>query len=481
MNNAKYRLTRIIFFGLSISCIIIGQAPDTLWTRQYGTPENDCVYSIVSVLDSQFIMSGETRDTIAGKAWLIKIKSNGDTIWTRSYGQGNTNNSGREVRPLANGGYIIAGETCPFNTIDCDLLLIKTEDAGDTVWIRFFGGDSTDFGHSVDNAPDGGYIATGYTRSFGNGEEDLFLIKVDTLGNWQFAKTYGGSGMDVGNSVRTTVDLGFIICGLTRSFSISGIDGWLLKTDTLGDTLWTKTYNYGSADALHAVRPLTDGGYIMTGTTYNGSNYDLSLIRTDSLGNVLWSKFFDGGSDDMGYSVEPTLDGGFIIGGGRYATGSGGENYWILKTDSFGDTLWTKTLGGPFSEECRSVIPTLDNGYLAAGVKRQAGGNGNGWLVKLGWSGTVTDLGQTMFFGPCRVRINPVRGKPVFDVDLHESGEINLKIYDVEGRLVTTIYSGCMASGKHTLTGPGDLNAGIYFYQLGRSDGSSTGKFVLIR
>ena len=463
--------------------VLLSQAPDTLWTRQYGTAYDDYLLSIGPTPDSQFIMTGMKWTSTAYRAWLVKISPAGDTIWTKSYGLNNTFNIGYEVRTIPGGGYIIAGLTNPYNSNNCDLLMVKTDANGDTAWIRAFGGDSIDYGFSVDNTPDGGYIATGYTMSFGNGGYDLFLIKVDTLGNWQYAKTFGGSFDEVGYSVRATSDSGFIICGCNSSLSLTGMDGWLIKTDAQGDTIWTKTITHGFYDDLYAVRPLVDGGYILTGWALvtDTLNLDLSLTRTDSSGNVIWSKLYDGGSDDMGFSVEPTTDGGFIVGGATYSTGSGGENFWILKTDSLGDTIWTKKVGGWADEECHSVIPTADNGYLAAGITESGGIYFNGWLVKLGWPSCTAEMSRPFFSGSCRIRNNPVRLKPAFDLYLAEATAVSLKIYDAAGRLAAIPYSGRMTTGRHAVMGPDDLSAGVYFYCLETSTGKLTGKFVVTK
>ncbi len=463
---------------------LFSQTPDTLWTRVYGSNDSDYLRSVAGTTDSCYVTTGVRWSGAGYKAWLLKFDRSGDTLWTGNYGLNNTINYGFEVRPSTDSGFVITGYTSPYGTRNSDLLLIKTDAQGDTAWIRTFGGDTSDFGLSVDETPDHGFITTGYTESFGNGSSDLWLIKVDSLGDWQFLKTYGGSFDDMGNSVRATTDTGFIICGFNSSFSMTGMDGWLLKTDAYGDTIWTKSLTNGFYDNLFSVRQLTDGGYILTGWTLIADTLsaDLSLIRTDAEGNTIWSKMYGGDGDDIGYSAESTPDGGFIVCGFTYSFSSGGRDIWILKTDSLGDTLWTKSLGGLLDDEGLGVMPTADNGYVVTGFTFSFGaGYSDGWIIKLGYHGEIEDSNRPIFAGRIKVLGNPVRFKPAFDLYLSEATAVSLKIYDAAGRLAAIPYSGRMTTGEHQVMGPDDLSAGVYFYCLETSTGKLTGKFVVTR
>ncbi|NQT31163.1 MAG: Ig-like domain-containing protein, partial [Deltaproteobacteria bacterium] len=152
---------------------------------------------------------------------------------------------------------------------------------GGEQWNQTFGGLSDDYGRSVAQSSDGGYIIAGYTWSYGAGSEDVWLIKTDADGNKEWDKTFGGSSIDGSDSVAETSDGGYIIAGETLSYGSGDFDVWLVKTDTNGNKEWDKTFGGSVYERGYSVAQTSDGGYIITGRTwsYGAGGYDAWLIK----------------------------------------------------------------------------------------------------------------------------------------------------------------------------------------------------------
>ena len=311
-----------------------------------------------------------------------------ETLWTNTIG-GIYSDRGIYVRQTSDGGFIITGFTQSYGEGSHDVWLIKTDALGDPDWTRTFGGSGYDCGYAVQQTSDGGYIITGVTDYYGAGNSDVWLIKTDVLGDSIWTKTFGRSGSSSGSSVQQTSDGGYIITGSTYSYD-SWTDVWLIKTDTLGDTVWSNTFGGGRIDVGYSVRQTSDGGFIITGFTqsYGAGDTDVWLIKTNVSGDTVWTKTFGGSSGDEGKSVRQTSDGGYIITGYTYSYGAGDRDVWLIKTDASGDTVWTKIFGGSNDDRGFSIQQTSDGGYIITGWTQSYGaGSYDVWLIKTDASG----------------------------------------------------------------------------------------------
>lgn len=316
---------------------------DTLWTRTYGGNHDDRGYSVQQTLDSGHIIAGLTGSFGAGSCdvYLIKTNAQGDTLWTRTYGGANPDH-GSSVAQASDSGYIIAGGTGSFGAGSNDVYLIKSDAQGDTLWTRTYGGTDYDEGHSVQQLPDGGYVIAGWTNSLGEGTPEysnVYLIRTDAVGDTLWTRTYGGTDSDYGWSVRQTSDSGYIIAGQTMSFGAGDGDVYLIKTNAQGDALWAKTYGGANEDYGKSVLQVSDGGYAIVGQTWSfgAGDGDVYLVRTDAQGDTLWTRTCGGANEDCGNSVRQTSDGGYIVAGGTYSFGAGEGDVWLIKTDSNGN------------------------------------------------------------------------------------------------------------------------------------------------
>ncbi|MEE9162548.1 MAG: hypothetical protein V3U35_06205 [Candidatus Neomarinimicrobiota bacterium] len=260
-----------------------------LWTRTFGGSGWDWGRFVRQTADGGFILAGwtDSQGSGGGDLWLLKTDAQGTEEWSRTYG-GIENEQGNCVQPTADGGYIVTGATTSNSVGEDDLWLIKTDDRGVPQWMRTLGGVGNDEGHFVAVTSDQGYIVVGSTTSFGAGASDVWLIKVEQGGRMAWSRTFGGSQWDWGNTVYETADGGYIVAGTTLSFGAGESDVWLIKTDDQGEEMWSQTYGGNDLDFGLSVQPATDGGYIVAGRTYSygAGESDLWLIKTDGAGQA---------------------------------------------------------------------------------------------------------------------------------------------------------------------------------------------------
>jgi hypothetical protein len=335
---------------------------------------------------------------------LLVSLSHAQQCWTKTYG-GTNWDEGYSVQQTSDGGYIVSGYTRSFGAGSDDVWLIKTNASGDTLWTKTYGVAGEEEGNSVQQTSDMGYIVAGYTRSFGDTMQ-VYLIKTNASGDTLWTRTYGGANWDNGYSVRQTSDGGYIIVGYTTSFGGAGQSNvYLIKTNASGDTLWTRTYGGTNESYGSSVQQTSDGGYIITGQIFLGpKGYDAYLIKTNASGDTLWTRTYGGTSGDYGSFVQPTSDGGYIVAGYTASYGAGGPDVWLIKTNASGDTLWTRTYGGTGGDYCFSGQATSDTGYIVAGYTTSFGAGGfDVYLVKTNASGdtlwTRTYGGTSSDFG----------------------------------------------------------------------------------
>ena len=373
----------------------------------FGGSDSDYGRSVQQTADGGYIITGKARSFGNGlyDVILTKTDANGVEKWTRYLG-GTNDEFGASVQQTADGGYIIAGEKeGPQNpwgpAFGRNVLLIKTDTFGIQQWQKqySFADTTDDFGYSVQQTNDGGYIILGQTKDYVSWDEDIYLIKTDGNGDSLWTKTFEGVGWTCGYSVQQTTDGGFVITG--EYFS----DVCLIKTDGSGNEQWNKTFGGTGYDIGRSVQQTTDGGYIITGSTpgytSGGNGYaDVWLIKTDGNGDSLWTKTFGGLNQDFGYAVQQTNDGGYIITGWTASFGNGGNDggydVWLIKTDGSGIEQWSQTFGGTNDDMGYSVQQTTNGGYIIAGETRSLGNFGGSplgvdvYLIKTDGQGNIT-------------------------------------------------------------------------------------------
>jgi predicted secreted protein len=262
-----------------------------------------------------------------------------------------------------------------------------------SMWSRTYGGTGNDSGWGdLIQTSDGGYAISGDTYSFGAGGSDYWLIKTDAEGNMQWNKTYGGTSAEAESAMCQTIDGGYALAGYTSSFGAGGNDFWLVKTDGSGNMQWNKTYGGTDGDLAYSVVATSDGGYAIIGYTnsFGAGGQDAYLVKTNSSGDLQWNKTYGGTGGDVAYSVVATSDGGYAISGYTDSFGAGSNDFWLFKTDAAGNMQWNQTYGGTGGDTEMYLIQTVEGGYALAGYTSSFGAGGNDfWLVKTDASGNM--------------------------------------------------------------------------------------------
>jgi len=314
----------------------------------------------------------------AASLFLSPAKGAGpELLWQKTFG-GTQEDLGESLQEASDGGYIITGYTKSYGAGDKDVYLIKTDSHGNLQWQNTFGGPNADRGTSVRQTADSGYIVAGDTESIGAGDMDVYLIKTYIDGSMEWEKAVGRNLYDTSACMQVTKDGEYIIVGATRSIGAGHNDVYLINTDPDGNVHWERAYGGSAYDKGYSVQQTSDGGYIITGKTYSfGGSWQVYLIKTDSSGIEIWQKTFGGASWDQGYSVQQTTDGGYVIAGYTGSFGAGGLNVYLIKTDSVGNILWERAFGGENEDVGLSVRQTTDGGYIIAGYTHSFGAGGS--------------------------------------------------------------------------------------------------------
>jgi hypothetical protein len=481
----RYSFVLNLSLLLASFSLALGQ-PDSLWSRTFGEIHSDVCKSLLQTADGGFVLAGTIHSGVSsGDFWLVKTDENGDSLWSRTFG--GTGSAGivtdrcNSVLQTADGGYVLAGfsRTTPAVNRN-DFWLVKTDENGDSLWSRTYGGDEYwDECWSVIETADGGYALAGCSYSFGSGGQDFWLVKTDADGDSLWSRTYGGSNDDKCYSVQQTSDGGYVLAGHSWSFGNGLTDFWIVKTDRNGDSLWSRTYGGAGWEECYSVHQTTDGGYILAGAGHSGDRVftDFWLIKTDADGDSLWGHSYGGSGADICLSSQTTSDGGYVLAG--YSLSFGGDReFWLVKTDAGGDSLWSKTFGGSSADVCFSVLQTTDGGFALAGYSYSFGnGSSDFWLVKTG-PDPATDVPDRAAFAPTVVTLsaypNPFNPITTIRFDLPFAARVVLDVYNIAGQKVASVADQPYAAGSHAIEFDGSALASGLYFARLQATGQTT-------
>jgi hypothetical protein len=300
----------------------------------------------------------------------------------------------------------------PFKSVVFSLLLITTfSNAQDILWEKSYGGKHAEYLFDAQPTADYGFILagssisgkTGNKEDANKGDLDYWIWKMDEKGDLDWQKSFGGSGVDLLQSIQLTSDGGYILAGISNSKK--GLDKhedckgnddfWIIKLNAKGNELWQKTIGGSGQEKLQSIILTSDGGYLLAGSSASykslksstgvedlfgkdedtRGNLDYWIVKLKKDGTIEWQKTLGGKYADELKSVDVLKNGNYLVGGTSNSPVSGDKteenlglnDYWLLQLDKTGNVVWQKTIGGEQDDNLFALNATKDGGFIVGG------------------------------------------------------------------------------------------------------------------
>jgi len=340
------------------------------WFKHYGSTEIDRAFSVKQTSDGGYIVAGESYSYSHGSGdfAIYKLNSSGNKVWFKHYG-GADYERALSIEQTSDGGYIVAGDVNSYSFGAYDIGIYKLNSSGNKVWFKHYGGSANDYGNSIQQTSDGGYIVAGASASYSYGTYDFAIYKLNSSGSKVWFKHYGGNFTEEATSIQQTSDRGYIVAGKMYSYSYGSSDFGIYKLDSNGNKVWFKHYGGTGEDIACSIQQTSDGGYIVAGDTesYTYGSDDFAIYKLDSNGNKVWFKHYGGTSYDRAKSIIQISGGSYIVAGYNASFTYGNADYAIYKLNSSGNKIWYKHYGGSDHDNGHSIQQTSDGGFIFAG------------------------------------------------------------------------------------------------------------------
>jgi hypothetical protein len=449
--------------------------------KTFGQTLDDHGEYVQQTADNGYIITGFSYDASMSKycALMIKTDSIGNLMWEKCY-DNSQNMVGYCVQETTDGGFIFVGyiaDTVTF-TGYTDVYVSKLDNMGDTIWSKTFDNDIKDKGMSIRQTIDGGYIIAGFACDSMLYDCDVYLLKINNTGDMQWYKRIGGPDRDQAYCIEQTSDNGFIIVGSTFSYGYGYRDIYLIKTNENGDTLFTKTYGGYNTDNAYSVKQTSDGGFIIIGETISFNSgqhyYDVYLIKTNAGGDTLWTKRY-GGEDwtlEVGRSIVQTNDGDYVITGLTESFGALDDNVLVMKVNSTGDLIWMQAYGGNGVEGGTSIQLTNDGGYIIAGSSSSFSSSVDVYLIKINEIGT-SDITGNFIQDEIEIFPNPAKN----NIYIKIKNKTEIVITNLEGQI---IYNKTIQHQNELLSiDISNVPVGLYLIKCINEENSTTEKLII--
>jgi type IX secretion system substrate protein len=467
---------------------ILGQTPDSVWSKIYPGMVAPYKGSVAQTLDGGYIIISTNIISPATEGiYIIKTNSTGDTTWTKIFKSGVYAQSfnGRDILQRPDGDYIICGSYQPINQGPFHGLLYRLNSYGEPVWEEYFTAPTNYAGiyfRSVKPTSDSGYVCGGAAYGHSITQTDACIYKMDSVGYLQWNNFFVGND-DVGAYYSEEVAYsvhqlsqanGYIVAGRTKSLSSFYNNAYLVKTDANGDTIWTRSYGKADKhDVFTDVIETSDGNFLSVGyKTITIPYYILYMVKTDNNGDTLWTGTYPDNPVSLynirAFSVLETADhSGYVIAGD-------GENdsLLVLKTNTFGNILWTKKIQLGTNEFVQKIIQTSDGGFMVQGFTK-VGPSASPYqlfLLKLEMEPTSIIIKKPTKISTVSLSYNypnPFNPSTKIKYDLPKQENVKIEIFNLLGQKIETLVNKIMPAGSHQVEfNAKDLPSGVYLYRI---------------
>lgn len=384
-----------IFFVLIIAVSFTSASGKNGFNKTFGGNKLDRGIFITQTSDGNYIALGYTGSyKSTDEVYLIKIDKNGNELWSKTYGGDKDNEFGWTLLETEDKGFIISGWTGSFGAGGSDVYFIRTDSKGDTLWTKAVGGEKDERVTDIIQTYDGNYVAVGQTESFGAGERDGYLIKINDKGNVIWTKTYGDVLLDRTFYVKENNNHELLIAGITKNNSRGGEDVLIIKTDENGKTIWQKNFGYELDDVGHDIILTSTNEIIVSGyyQREEGKEYhNPYFIKLSAEGEVIWEKRLIDGRDIHVIHTSETEDGTFVAAGYLRDNDKSPWDCFLMKLDKNGEQIWMKTYGEKEVNDLGyTVTKGIDGGFVITGYTyRNENSDGDLWIFKVDDEGNL--------------------------------------------------------------------------------------------
>jgi hypothetical protein len=460
------------------------------WNKTIGGAAEDAFYTIIRTSDGGYAMSGWTYSYGAGgfDFLVVKLDASGNLQWTKVIGGSNTD-YGCSIVQTSDGGYVVAGHSKSFSAgNNNDILVTKLSSSGAVQWSRTVGWAEFEYGFALIKTSDGGFAVAGSTESYGQGNYDLFIVKFNSNGIPEWGRMIGGANYEAALSLIQSSDGNYVVAGSTMSFGAGNYDMYIVKFGSSGNFMWSRTLGGSGYEFASSVAQTTDGGYIVTGVTesFGSGSGDVYVAKLSSTGSVQWQKTAGGSNDERGYSVVQTTDGGYSVAGFTKSYGAGGSDVFVVKFSSNGNTCGNYTTPAGSSGSGGVLISILPlSSVITPTVTSPA-------PVVLS-SGTATALCTVSGIELASNEIpssfelsqnypNPFNPVTNIKFSVPQSGIVKLAVYDIAGKEVGLLVNQNLNSGTYNYNfDASELSSGVYFYRLTAEGFTDAKKMILVK